>query len=338
MAEPIASRSKQQIKASALSGLFGLFAGLCAFFAVCATIVDWHSLSAQANWPVVSAVVERADMVTSVRTPKEGGGKVWKLRLSLRYEFDGETRTTVLNSRSAFSETNAADLQAWAAQHRKGSHIDIRVDASRPNQAAFAASGISEASDRIRNDLILLMLAALASAALLGLSKYLRAREARPGTEGDGSVGQGPALGFIIAAMGAALTGAVVYAAFQATSLTADHLMGAPAGLMFVFAGLLMALPPNDVRWRNLLATLVVTCFALTFDWAAFGPGERRFSGSIGGFGFIPSESVGRFVFGAFALVLDAIAISMWIGQFRRGFGSSASAAPPVSQAGDRAG
>jgi uncharacterized protein DUF3592 len=338
MAEPIASRSKQQIKASALSGLFGLFAGLCAFFAVCATIVDWHSLSAQASWPVVSAVVERADMVTSARTREEGGGKVWKLRFSLRYEFDRETRTTVLTSRSVFSETKAADLQAWAAQHRKGSHIDIRVDPSRPNQAAFAASEMSEASDRIRNDLILLMLAAVASAALLGLSKYLRAREARAGTEDAGSVSQGPALGLIIAAMGAALTGAVVYTALQANPLTADHLMGVPAGLMFVFAGLLMALPPDDVRWRNLLATLVVTCFALTFDWVAFGPGERRFSGSIGGFGFIPSELTGRAAFGVFALILDAVAISMWIGQLRRGFGSSASAASPVSQAGDQAG
>jgi hypothetical protein len=61
--------------------------------------------------------------------------------------------------------------------------------------------------------------------------------------------------------------------------------MAAPAGLMFVFAGILIALPPEYTKWRNLLATLVITCFAVTFDWVAFGPGERRFTGSIGGFG-----------------------------------------------------
>ena len=62
---------------------------------------------------------------------------------------------------------------------------------------------------------------------------------------------------------------------------------------MFVFAGILMALPPQYRKWQNLLATLVITCFALTFDWVAFGPGERRFSGSIMGFGFIPASLSG---------------------------------------------
>jgi hypothetical protein len=71
-----------------------------------------------------------------------------------------------------------------------------------------------------------------------------------------------------------------------------------------------------------LLATLLVTCFALTFDWVAFGPGERKFSGSfsfgIAATGFQPGELFGRASFGVGAVVLDIWAIAMWIGQCRR--------------------
>jgi hypothetical protein len=60
MADLIHSRTTQQITASGLAGLLGLFALLCAVFAGCVTISDWHSETTQARWPVVSALVERA--------------------------------------------------------------------------------------------------------------------------------------------------------------------------------------------------------------------------------------------------------------------------------------
>jgi hypothetical protein len=119
MADLIHSRTTQQITASGLAGLFGLFALLCAVFAGCVTISDWHSETTQARWPVVSALVERADVVASARTPKDGGGTVWKLRYRVRYEQNGEALMATLTSRTAFSETDAAKLQSWAAQHRK---------------------------------------------------------------------------------------------------------------------------------------------------------------------------------------------------------------------------
>jgi len=89
-------------------------------------------------------------------------------------------------------------------------------------------------------------------------------------------------------------------------------------------------LPPQYERWRSWLATLVVTCFALTFDWVAFGPGERHFTGSINGIGFVPGEMTGRFLFGVFAAVLDICAVGMWAGQFRQMFAPSASAVKPA--------
>jgi hypothetical protein len=58
MADLTFSRTTQQMTASSFSGLFGLFAGLCAIFAGCVTVSDWYSETTKARWPVVSAVID----------------------------------------------------------------------------------------------------------------------------------------------------------------------------------------------------------------------------------------------------------------------------------------
>ena len=318
-------RTTRQMPAFGLAGLFGLFAGLCTIFAVFATVVDWRDETAQARWPVVSAAVERADVIASVRAPKDGGGKQWKLRSRVHYELNGEALTATLTSRSVSSDAEAAKLRSWAAQHRGGGPVDIRVDPSQPNRAAFVSADLSSTAGRVRSDLVLVAVAAIACGGLLALAKVLRAREARAVPGADGAQRGGLAFGILFAAMGLMLTGIVIYRAVHADPLVADDLMGLPASLMFVFAAILIGLPPHYTKWRNLLGALVITCFALTFDWVAFGPGERRFTGNIGGIGFIPGEMMGRISFGVFAVVLDVWAIAMWIGLCRRGFGANAS-------------
>jgi len=330
MADATAKSTTHQMKASGVAGLFGLFAGLCAIFAGCVALSDWRDETVQARWPTVSAVVDRADIVTSMRAPKDGGGRLWHLSARLSFEVNGEARTATLFSRTVYSESEAARLQDWAAQHRKGRHIDLRYDPSQPNRAVFASPEPSFTSDRTRTDLILFAIAAIASAGLIWLARFLNAREARAApVAGDPQRGM-LAFGSLFAAMGLMLTGFVLYGAAHADSFTADHLMGMPAGLMFLFAGILIALPPAYAKWRSLLATLVVTCFALTFDWVAFGPGERRFTGNIGGIGFISGEMTGRIIFGLFAVVLDICAVAMWIGQCRQMFGPTGSTTGPA--------
>jgi Protein of unknown function (DUF3592) len=326
MADLTVSRTRQQMTGSGFAGLLGLFAGLCAILAGCVTLSDWFSETAQARWPVVSAVVDRADLIASSQAPKDGGA-TWRLSYRVRYELNGEPQTASLTSRVAFLDADAATLRAWAAAHRKGSQIDVRVDPARKNQAVFASPDISSGSGRTRTDSILFAISAFAAAGLLALAKYLRAREALAAPHADGASRGGLGVGIACAAMGLMLTGFAVHAAIYADPFDADNLMGVPAGLMFVFAGVLMALPPQYAKWQSLLAKLTMTCFALTFDWVAFGPGERHFSGSMMGFGFIPGEFVGRAVFGVFAVVLDICAIAMWLGKGRLTFGKTTNAA-----------
>jgi hypothetical protein len=333
MADVMLKRTSRQMTASGFAGLFGLFAGICAVFAGCVGLSDWRDEIIQARWPVVSAVVERANVTASVRALKDGGRKTWELSTRVSFEANGEARSATLFSRTAYSEEDAEKLHSWAAHHRRGSHIDIRYDPSQPNRAVFSSPEPGFASDRTRSDLILFAFAAIASAGLLVLAKGLRAREARAAPAADDGQRGSLAFGSLFAATGLMLTSFALYGAVHADPFTADSLMAVPTGLMFVFAGILIGLPSQYAKWRSLLATLVVTCFALTFDWAAFGPGEHHFTGSIGGIGFIPGEMMGRTLFGIFAVILDVCAIAMWIGKFRQMFTLEDSAANQADSA-----
>jgi len=306
MAGSTLARTTRPMTAAGFVGLFGLFAGLCAILAACAALIDWHSEATEARWPLVSAVVERADVIASER----GDGTLWNLRVHVRYGVNGVVRAATLTSRTAFSGISAEQLQAWTEQYRAGRRIDIRYDPSRETRAVFAAAELASGASRIRTGPILVGGAAVACVILLALARFLGARETRVApSAGTAQRGQ-PALGGAAAALGLMVAGAGTYGAIHAEPFNADSLMAVPAGSMFVLAGGLLGLPP-DSRWRDLLATLLVTCFALTFDWVAFGPGERRFTG------FLSNEWVGRTLFGAFAVLLDVLAIAMWTGRFK---------------------
>jgi len=304
MAGSTLARTTRPMTAAGFVGLFGLFAGLCAILAACAALIDWHSEATEARWPLVSAVVERADVIASER----GDGTLWNLRVHVRYGVNGVIRAATLTSRTAFSGISAERLQAWMEQYRAGRRIDIRYDPSRETSVVFAAAEL--ASGASRTDLILVGGAAVACVILLALARFLGARETRVAPSAGTAQRGRPALGAAVAALGLMVAGSGIFGAIQAEPFNADSLMAVPAGSMFVCAGVLLGLPP-DSKWRDLLATLLVTCFALTFDWVAFGPGERRFTG------FLSNEWVGRTLFGAFAVLLDVLAIAMWTGRLK---------------------
>lgn len=105
------------------------------------------------------------------------------------------------------------------------------------------------------------------------------------------------------------------------------------AGLVFVVGGLMVALAdPNAARdphragghpvgayfWGALFTTLL----GLVFTWVAFGGGEREFTSTTTFAGTTReapvAEGTGRTVFGVFAVLIDAAAVAMWYGFFRR--------------------
>ena len=311
-------------RASGFALLFGLFAGLCTVFAAIAMLADWHSEATEQRWPMVSAVVDRAEL----NAPPSGATT---LRYRVHYILDGKPHAAALTSRAAFSEADAATLQAWADQNGKGRQIEIRYDPSREGRAAFASEEVSV--NRACNDFTLFAMFAALSVSVLALAKILRRRElsappAITASAAGGVAGGGLVIGLATAALGSLIAGLSIYGAIHADPFKAENLIGVPFGLAFVFAGIIVSLPPGAERWRNLLGALVVTCMALIFDWVAFGPGERHFTGSINGFGYVPSQTFGRVAFGLFAVIFDICAILAWIDLCRRAMGWSASAVP----------
>jgi len=134
---------------------------------------------------------------------------------------------------------------------------------------------VSTTPHHLPTDIILLAIAIVACIVSLELAKRLKAREAvRAAPDNDGS--QNRLVGLLFAAMGLFLTGSVMYRAIPTHALTLDSLMGVPANLIFVFAGILLGLPTEYAKWRAFLATLVITCFAMTSDWVVpSSPGKE---------------------------------------------------------------
>ena len=204
----------------------------------------------------------------------------------------------------------------------------------------FASADVPNTGPQTGKDLLLGMAFAIACVGLLVLAKHLKLRESEAMAAGDAD-GLSPlgriVLGIVFTIPGLAAIGSAVAAAIRGTGgPSAETLIGVPAGLIFVIGGALLALPPGRTRIQSLLTALLVTCFALTFDWVAFGPGERKFSGGIsfGGIstGFQPGELFGRIVFGFFAVILDIVAILVWFEKYRRLSGPDANSGASMEQ------
>jgi hypothetical protein len=313
--------------------LLGWVAGLCAILALFVTVSDWRDERAQARWPVVPALIERGGVESHRAFPSSGGGTYWQLRYRLRYEAEGEERVATLASRSTHSDEEVVRLNAWAAQHRRGGHIDIRYDPSQPGHAVFASADVPNAGPRAGTDFELLMIAATLCVGFLAMARHFGSKQADAAlaaSAGNLSPGGRIAVGSLVAAMGLLMIGLNVHAALKAThALTSEDFIGSLAAMMFVLGGALLALPPGRAGLQRLIGTLLVTTFALTLDWVAFGPGTRQFSGGISyivGIGFPLSEFSGRVVFGIGAVCLDIAAAVMWVGLIRRpGAGPSTS-------------
>jgi hypothetical protein len=186
-ADLISPRVTRQVSASALAGLLGLVACCGAIYAACATLSDWTYKSAEARWPLLTAVVDRAEVIVSASGGKDGDGTATMLRYRVRYQADGNERAVTLVSRSASSDREAARLQSWAMQHGKGTRIEIRSDPSGEGHAVFASAEVSDTTRGIGNDLLLLIVSVLASVGLLALTRYLTRKEAPVATAGRSS-------------------------------------------------------------------------------------------------------------------------------------------------------
>lgn len=107
--------------------------------------------------------------------------------------------------------------------------------------------------------------------------------------------------------------------------------LGAPlwmvgcGGGFFALTGLAFLLPDRHARSRSLIAALLTSALALTFDWIAFIAGDRAFGGTfsfgrLSGLAAAP-ENASRVFFAMFAILLSLLALwawARWLRELRR--------------------
>ena len=118
-----------------------------------------------------------------------------------------------------------------------------------------------------------------------------------------------PAWGLLCIALGVYPVGvALGLIPHDASSVHAPPWVSFVAGLVFVIAGFMLIIGPNS-RWNNLLAAIICTIFASIGIWVA----AYSLPGSIeGGIPFLPAETnnkIGRWMFGAGAMVCGLISL-----------------------------
>jgi hypothetical protein len=299
-------------------GLFGLFAGLCAIFALVVTLFEWRSERAQQQWPLVSARIEHADLEPHATSK---GATTWSLRYRVRYDAEWQGHSVSLASRSTGNASELAAMRAWLSQHRRGARIDVRYDPAQPDHAVFASPDVPNAGPRTPNNLTLTAIATIACIVLIALARFLAAREP-PGAATRPLTPRAKIyVGAACAAMGLLTLAIGTHTVLHAPRATADGFIYVPAAFIFVFAGALLALPPERAALARLFGALLITSFAVTFDWIAFAPGERHFSGGISlgglGIGAQPGELFGRAMFGVGAVIADITAVVLWVQMLR---------------------
>jgi hypothetical protein len=180
-----------------------------------------------------------------------------------------------------------------------------------------ASEWSSGKTKNLDTDLQIVAVAAGMAVAMLLLTRLLSVREARepvPAAVDPGA--PSPVFGLLCGSIGVFMIGFAIFR-ISTAALPPDGYMAIPAGLIFVFGGVLIALPTGRVRARRVFAALLVTAFAVCFDWIAFVPGERHFSGGIsigaGAFGFSPGALAGRIIFGIPAVLMTVAALVMWV-------------------------
>jgi hypothetical protein len=127
----------------------------------------------------------------------------------------------------------------------------------------------------------------------------------------------------------------------QPSKANAPMWVGGLAGIVFLFAGLAVALGsmkgaseydgelPKDAPFllrllQYLLGLGTVAALAGVGSWVAFGPGERRFTATIGFWSGPGNELVGRVLFGTGAIFVWAMLIFFAVRGARKLFGNQA--------------
>jgi hypothetical protein len=169
-----------------IAGLLGVFAGLCAIFALVVTVIEAWQEYVQARWPETAARIENCTMHQS----STGRRDRYYIDCYLSYVVDDQR----FGLRAYSSRVPAATvwqypanqigpLQEWVDAHPQGTPAVVRYDPANHRKAVLAATDMPRGGTHTPNNLKLLAFFAAMCAVFLGIVRITRPKSGALGGE-----------------------------------------------------------------------------------------------------------------------------------------------------------
>lgn len=180
---------KSQLTAQGLIGLMGLFAGLCAVFALVVTLAEGWREHTQAGWPQATARIQGCTVDHHEGFRGDSPRYTAHIDCRISYLVGAEEIVTKVRSRSVpaphpgywqYPPAHIGLLQDWVDEHPGGSPIPVHYDPADHKNAVLIVTDMPYAGARTPNNLRLLAIAAIACVVLLTIARLLRPRPLSP--------------------------------------------------------------------------------------------------------------------------------------------------------------
>ncbi len=170
----------------------GCFAALCTIFAFVVTVLEAWQEHAQAQWPEVTARIQKCVVSVSRKSRQrasENQGGYYYIDCHITYLIGAEEIATRVLSRSAPAPNVLArnnpwalvdQLQSWVEEHPQGTPIAVHYNPTNHRKAALVSTDMPLGGPRTPSNMRLLGIFAATSAVLLAI-----ARIARPSSEAN---------------------------------------------------------------------------------------------------------------------------------------------------------
>ena len=172
--------TKRQVLWRGFAAVLGLFAGLCTIFALVVTGVEAWREHAQAQWPEVTARVQRCGVVLYTRKPEN-----YRIECRITYPAGADEVATAVYSlttpapRRVLGKHPAAQvelLEDWAEEHAEGTPMAVHYDPANHWKAVLVTTNMPLGGPRTPANLKLLEFFAAACVVLLTIARITRLR------------------------------------------------------------------------------------------------------------------------------------------------------------------
>lgn len=162
--------------------LLGLFAGLCAVFALIVTAAEAWLEHAQAQWPEGLAQVQRCDLDVYTHKPE-----AYRIDCSLSYVVGGDEIISHVYSRSTpaprrviwqYPPLQFERMQEWVDEHPQGTAIAVHYNPANNKEAVLIVTDMPLGGPRTPGNMKLVAFFAAISVVLLTIARTTRLRSA----------------------------------------------------------------------------------------------------------------------------------------------------------------